>query len=79
MPFHEKNTSIVVIGKCKQNLTFIITCIFLVFFSSGGGSHNEEVALELLQKHGGNVQFALQDLLSTYDYEELDAMSLFSR
>ena len=53
---------------------------YLVVASScavGGGSHNEEVALELLQKHGGNVQYALQDMLSTYDYEE-DAMSLFS-
>ena len=54
---------------------------YLVVASScavGGGSHNEEVALELLQKHGGNVQYALQDLLSTYEYIEEDAMSLFS-
>ena len=42
----------------------------------GGGSHNEEVALQLLQKHQGNVQQALQELLATYELEE-DALSLF--
>ena len=50
----------------------------------GGGSHNEEVALEILQKHEGNVQHALQELLSSYDihtsclYGNEDALSLFS-
>ncbi len=46
----------------------------------GGGSHNEEVALEILQKHGGNVQNALQDLLSSYDTSNIeeDSLSLFS-
>ena len=47
----------------------------------GGGSHNEEVALEILQKHEGNVQNALQELLSPSNdnmtcYE--DELSLFS-
>ena len=50
----------------------------------GGGSHNEEVALEILQKHEGNVQHALQELLSSYDihtsclYGNEDTLSLFS-
>ena len=47
-----------------------------------GGSHNEEVALELLQKHGGNLTCALQDLLSTCDQAQSlldeDSLSLFS-
>ena len=48
----------------------------------GGGSHNEEVALEILQKHEGNVQNALQELLSSYDLSSNtlneDALSLFN-
>jgi len=50
----------------------------------GGGSHNEEVALEILQKHEGNVQHALQELLSSYEihtsclYGNEDTLSLFS-
>lgn len=46
----------------------------------GGGSHNEEVALEILQKHEGHVQNALQELLSSYDMTatEEDSLSLFS-
>ena len=45
----------------------------------GGGSHNEEIALEILQKHQGQVQPALQELLSSYDLmEEDEAMSMMS-
>ena len=51
----------------------------------GGGSHNEEVALEILQKHEGNVQHALQELLSSYEIHTSclygnneDTLSLFS-
>ena len=65
--------------KHSKYIYFLGVVFDLFLFFSGGGSHNEEVALEILQKHGGNVQYALQDLLSTYDYEELDAMSIFSR
>lgn len=46
-----------------------------------GGSHNEEVALEILQKHEGHVQNALQELLSSYDMTgnaDEDSLSLFS-
>ena len=46
----------------------------------GGGSHNEEIALEILQKHHGQVQPALQELLSSFDVtqQEEDAMSILS-
>ena len=46
----------------------------------GGGSHNEEIALEILQKHHGQVQPALQELLSSFDcnQQEEDAMSILS-
>ena len=44
----------------------------------GGGSHNEEVALEILQKHQGQVQPALQELLSSFDQQEEDTMSILS-
>ena len=48
-----------------------------------GGSHNEEVALEILQRHQGHIQSALQELLNPEDGQsafssEEDSLSLMS-
>ena len=44
-------------------------CQYLILASScmvNGGSHNEELALEILQKHSGDIRNATKDLLSPY-------------
>lgn len=66
-----------------ENLTELELNQYLLIASScvvNGGSHNEEVALEILQKEQGNIQNALQELLSgSYELNsEEDSLSLFS-
>jgi hypothetical protein len=66
-------------ANCLSDMEFNQYLLMASSCAVDGGSHNEEIALEVLQRHGGNVLRALQELLcssQSCDMDHEDSLSM---